>query len=194
MYAAYNGGIYSSSNYGTNWSGTGAPALNWVTIACSSDGSKLIAAATNSSSGGIYVSSNSGTSWTQVTSLPTPPSSGAWTSVACTSDGSEMIAAMSGGAIYTSSNWGSTWQTNATTAAWSCVAASSSGTTLAAGINNTLASGYYGIYTGGTVPQTSSTPGTGGHISGGQGSAVELQCVGNNQWMPVSVSGTIWAQ
>ena len=30
-------------------------------------------------------------------------------------------------------------------------------------------------------------------ISGGQGSAVELQYIGNNQFMPVSSSGILWA-
>jgi hypothetical protein len=35
--------------------------------------------------------------------------------------------------------------------------------------------------------------GTSGYIIGGQGSAVELQYIGNNQFMPVSSAGNIWA-
>jgi hypothetical protein len=35
--------------------------------------------------------------------------------------------------------------------------------------------------------------GTNGYITGGQGTAVELQYIGNNQFMPVSSAGTIWA-
>lgn len=192
MYAAYIGGIYSSSDYGVNWSATGASTANyWVAIASSSDGTKLIAAATNSGSG-IYISSNSGANWSQVTSLPT---FSPWSGVASSSDGSKLIAVARGGGIYTSSNWGATWQTNAMTANWTCVTSSSAGTTLAAGIDNTItSSGLYGIYYGASAAQTMTTTGLSGRLSGGQGSAAELQCVGNNEWMPVSVSGTLWAQ
>ncbi len=194
MYAACNPGfIYNSSNYGGNWTQSGSVSADWVSIASSADGTKLIAAYTNSG-GGIYISTNSGTSWTSV--APSLPSSAFWAGVASSSDGSKLVGVANGGGIYTSSNWGNTWQTNNTlTAHWSCVTASSAGTALAAGIDNTLStSGLYGIYYGGAISQTTSTVGIGGHISGGQGSSVELQCIGNNNYMPVSYCGTIWAQ
>jgi hypothetical protein len=35
--------------------------------------------------------------------------------------------------------------------------------------------------------------GTNGFISGGQGTAVELQYIGNGKFMPVSSAGSIWA-
>ena len=49
-----------------------------------------------------------------------------------------------------------------------------------------------GVYNYGinALPNTISTNST---ISGSQGTSVELQSIGNNQWMPVSSTGTIWA-
>ena len=41
--------------------------------------------------------------------------------------------------------------------------------------------------------QTTTTIGTSGGIAGGQGTAVELQYIGNGQFMPVSSAGIIWA-
>ncbi|MEI9863327.1 MAG: hypothetical protein WDN00_01970 [Limisphaerales bacterium] len=42
------------------------------------------------------------------------------------------------------------------------------------------------------LPNTATTTST-GSIVGSQGSAVELQYIGNNQFMPVSSTGIIWA-
>ncbi|MEI6198250.1 MAG: hypothetical protein WCS42_28365, partial [Verrucomicrobiota bacterium] len=50
-----------------------------------------------------------------------------------------------------------------------------------------------GIYFSQAALQTSTTAGTNGVLSGVQGSAVELQYIGNNQFMPVSSAGLIWA-
>ncbi|HTA94495.1 MAG TPA: hypothetical protein VK769_00070, partial [Verrucomicrobiae bacterium] len=75
-------------------------------------------------------------------------------------------------------------------ASWSAITSSSDGGTLAAAINNSSGGG---IYISTASSQSSSTTGTNGYISGVQGSAVELQCIGGNQWMPVSSAGTIWA-
>lgn len=188
--SSFNGSLYVSSNYGTNWTPEGGTA-KWAAVACSSSGSRMAAAVSN---GTVYVSSNFGSTWTP-TAAPTED----WVSIASSSDGSRLVAAAAKGGLFTSSNWGTTWtlQTNnnaSASANWSCVTSSSSGSVLAAGINNTLTSGTYGIYTSQATTQTQTTPGTSGYISGGQASAVELQCIGNNQYMPVSVSGTIWAQ
>ncbi len=190
MAATYNGGIYSSVDYGTNWAATAAPGKNWICIALSASGSRFIAAVTN---GGVYISTNPATAsaWVEQSNLPENVS---WTGVACSSDGSKLVAVQSGGGIYTSSNWGMTWQTNAVlTANWSCVASSSSGATIVAGIDNTLTSGLSGIYVSAAALQTVTTTGTNGYVIGSQGSAAEFQYIGNNQWMPVSFSGTLWA-
>jgi hypothetical protein len=179
-------GIYTSSNGGGTWGEAFASAKTWVSVAISADGTKMAAVANG---GGIYTSTNSGVNWTQQTGAP----STTWSSAACSSDGSKIIATVNGGVIYTSGNWGVTWQTNNVPAnSWTCVASSASGTTLAAGINNTISGG---IYTSQASTQTAATTtvGTGGFINGSQGSAVELQYIGNNQFMPVSYSGSIWS-
>ena len=188
--ATFNGNLYTSSNYGTNW-GPEATSAKWSAVACSSDGSKMAAAVSN---GTIYVSSNFGSSWT-----PTAAPAEDWVSIASSSDGSKLVAAAAKGGLFTSSNWGATWtlHTNnyaSASASWTCVTSSSSGNVLAAGINNTLTSSTYGIFTSDAATQTQTTSGTGGYIMGSQGSAAELQCIGNNEWMPVSSSGTLWAQ
>ncbi|HEY1786811.1 MAG TPA: hypothetical protein VGJ73_01585 [Verrucomicrobiae bacterium] len=188
--STFNGSLYVSSNYGTNWTQEGGSA-KWSAVACSSSGARMAAAVSN---GTVYVSSNFGSSWT-ATAAPTED----WVSIASSSDGSKLVAAAAKGGLFTSLNWGTTWtlQTNnnaSASANWSCVTSSSSGNVLAAAINNTLTTSPYGIYTSQAAAQTQTTTGTSGYISGGQASAAELQCIGNNQWMPVSVSGTIWAQ
>jgi len=60
-------------------------------------------------------------------------------------------------------------------------------------IRDSTSGGSGQIYTAQAAAQTTSMVGTNGYISGGQGTAVELQYIGNNQFMPVSSAGTIWA-
>ena len=188
MFATFIGGIDYNSGSGWALSG-GTSAGDFVAIASSANGQRLIAVATNSSGGGIYTSSNGGQSFSEVYAV-----TGAWTAVASSADGSKLVAVMKGGAIYTSDNWGTTWQNNGMTAQWNSVASSSDGNIIAAGIYNSTTSGLYGIYTATSDAQTVTTTGANGFIGGSQGSAVELQYIGNNQFMPVSYSGTIWAQ
>ena len=189
--ATFGGTLEVSGNSGTSWAGAGSSGLGWSAVACSADGSKMAAAVSNST---IYVSSNFGSSWTATTA----PSED-WTSIASSADGSKLVAVAARGGIFVSANWGATWTPetyyNASASAlWSCVASSSSGNSLAAGINQPLTTGVtYGIFTSQAAAQTQTTPST-GYIIGSQGSSVELQCIGNNNYMPVSSCGTIWAQ
>ena len=219
LYAAVSGGaVYMSNNSGTSWSavtgganwvsvacsadgakfaaaiagggiqasgGSGAPGANWSSVASSADGSRLAATI---SGGGIYTSSNGGASWAQQNSAP----SASWTSIDSSSDGSKLVAVVSGGGIYTSSNYGVTWvqQTNAPVKSWSSIASSADGTKLAAAINNGTAGG---IFVSQASPINTTTAGTSGYLIGSQSAAVELQCIGNNQFMPVSFAGTLWA-
>lgn len=187
--AASGGDIYVSSNAGAGWNPVSNPGSgSWKAVASSSSGTILAAAAYG---GGIWISYNSGSSWSQTTA-PTED----WTSLACSSDGSKFVATAYNNGVYISDNWGATWlpQTSnlPTTTTWNCAASSSSGGTIAAGIYNPSASGNYGIYTSAAGSQTTTTAGTSGYISGGQGSAVELQYIGNNEFMPVGSTGTIW--
>jgi hypothetical protein len=175
------GGIYTNS--GSSWTATSALVKNWISVASSADGSKLAAVETG---GGIYTSVNSGSTWTLQTNAP----SLTWAAIASSSDGGKLAAASQGGGIYTSINFGTTWtqQSGTTGKNWNCIASSASGGTLAAGVSPGS-----GLYYAQAALQTVTTPGTSGGISGTQGSAVELQYIGNNQWMPVSSVGTIWA-
>ncbi|HTR41757.1 MAG TPA: hypothetical protein VMH87_09105 [Pseudomonadales bacterium] len=181
----YNGGIYTSVNGGASWLGPFATTQNWRSITSSSDGTKLAAVVFK---GGIYTSFDSGANWA-ITSAPATN----WVSIASSSDGSKLVAVASGGDLYTSANWGQTWapQTNSTPAGvnWDCVASSASGSTLAAGIYSSTSGGFYLSQ---AAAQTTSTVGTNGFVSGGQGSAAELIYVGNGVFMPVSSEGTIW--
>lgn len=187
LVAANSGvGIFASVNTAGTWTEINSTGNAWSCVACSAAGNRMIAGV---SGGGLYLSSNSGSSFTEVASLPT---SAAWSGVASSSDGSKLEAVAAGGYIYSSADWGATWATNTPQAIWTCIASSSSGSVLAAGINTNSASGANGIYSSQATSQTTTTAGTSGYISGGQGSAVELQYIGNGQFMPVSSVGTIW--
>jgi hypothetical protein len=219
LYAAVSGGaVFVSNNSGASWSaitgsanwvsvacsadgtkfaaaiagggiqasgGSGAPGANWSSVTSSADGNRLAAAING---GGIYTSSNGGANWTQQSSAP----STSWTSIDSSADGSKLAAVVTGGGIYTSSNYGVTWvqQTNAPVRSWSSIASSGDGTKLAAAVNNASTGG---IAISEASPQTTTTVGVNGYIVGSQGSAVELQYIGNNQFMPVSFAGNLWA-
>jgi hypothetical protein len=175
------GGIYTNS--GSSWSQTSAPSKSWVSVASSADGTYLAAVETG---GKIYTSTNSGSTWIQQSNAP----SLTWASVASSADGSKLAAASANGGIYNSINFGATWTaaSGTTNKTWNCITASADGSKLAAGVNPS-GSFYYAQ----SSLQVSTTVGTNGIISGAQGSAVELQYIGNNQFMPVSSAGTIWA-
>jgi len=175
------GGIYTNS--GTSWFQTGAPATNWDSVASSADGGRLVAAVFG---GGIYVSANFGGTWTRTGAPGTN-----WAAVASSADGGKLAAAVLNGGIYISSNFGTTWtpQTNAPVEKWISIASSADGGRLAATVHNLGG----GLYISQASVQTATTPGINGYISGGQGTAIELQYIGNGQFMPVSSFGSIWA-
>jgi hypothetical protein len=101
-------GIFTSTNLGSTWTVTGAPAGEWDSVACSADGSVVLASGYRgySYSSGVYVSTNFGTDWTLVLSQ-------LWGSVACSADGKTMAAAVGGqtgiGGVYISTNYGAEW-------------------------------------------------------------------------------------
>jgi photosystem II stability/assembly factor-like uncharacterized protein len=141
---AARGVLYSSSDAGGLWAPTSAPPENWVSIASSGDGARLIAAATDllrPDLGGIYLSTNGGGFWSraEVGALANDQ----WQCVACSADGVKFIAVAgmtpnvplgSDGSVYTSKDSGKTWsRCGAPTNGWSCVASSADGTKLVAG-------------------------------------------------------------
>jgi hypothetical protein len=84
--------IYTSSDGGATWTPTGAPTNAWASLACSADGTKLVAAA----DGAVYLSTNSSAAW----ALSETPA-GYWQVVASSADGGNILAAAPGGPIAT---------------------------------------------------------------------------------------------
>jgi len=122
---------------------TGSGLRAWIGIASSSDGTKLVAVAEQTSNPGyIYTSTDSGNTWVE--------RSGAgdyeWYAVASSSDGAKLAAVVNGGYIYTSDDSGVTWteQTTSGLRNWATIASSSDGAKLVAGVG-VSGSGY--IYT-----------------------------------------------
>jgi photosystem II stability/assembly factor-like uncharacterized protein len=180
---AASGLVYTSADGGFTWTGrtVGNGNLELLGVASSADGTKLVTVAEG---GGIYISGNSGVNWQQ-TSAPNAN----WYSVVCSSDGGKLTAAVDGGGIYTSINFGSSWfQQSAPAMSWDALCASADGTHLAAGVYNG------GIYYSSSAISASTTVGTTGYLSGSQLSAIELQYIGNGQFMPVSSAGSLWAK
>jgi hypothetical protein len=98
----------------------------WTSVACSSDGTKLVTLASN---GQIFTSTNSGATWSTNNNFPGVN----WTSVASSSDGTRLVAAGSASQIFTSTNSGVTWSTNNSPSAnWTSVASSADGSKLVA--------------------------------------------------------------
>ena len=158
--AKKKGPIVTSINSGKTWSrGKNAPSIDWVSVASSSDGKKLVAAAVfdptyhgNMSclapNGFIYTSTNSGKTWSHAygeRDRCSNVTSTFWASVASSSDGKKLVAAAPmersigsfngpSGFIYTSTDSGKTWShtNHAPSADWISVASSSDGKKLVA--------------------------------------------------------------
>lgn len=92
-------------------------------LACSEDGSKLVAV---NSGGQLLVSTNSGVSWT------TRGAARQYSAVACSSGGSRMVAVVENGQIYTSQDSGFTWVAREQVRQWYGVASSADGSKLVA--------------------------------------------------------------
>ena len=101
--------------------------INWYDIASDSDGSNLIASASN---GRLYTSSDSGVSWTE--RQPAGDGNKGWKGVASDSDGSHLVASYYNGYVYTSADSGATWTQSSTYGRWEAVASDDDGTNLIA--------------------------------------------------------------
>jgi len=177
--AVDEGQIYTSIDSGATWTPR-ADNRKWIAVASSADGSKLVAAVNG---GQIYTSTDSGDTWISRADYRN------WIAVASSYDGTKLVAAENhgggppGGQIYTSIDSGLTWTPRADNRNWVAVASSSDGTKLvAAALNGKL-------YTSDPTPST--TTGTAGYLTGEKGSAIELQYIDNNEFLPLSSIGTI---
>jgi photosystem II stability/assembly factor-like uncharacterized protein len=122
------GNIYTSTDYGANWTprATGLGALNWRAIASSGDGVNLVAVI---NAGVVYTSGDSGVNWNSHGPIAN------WTSVASSLNGVNLVACAGSGALYTSSNSGVNWTARTANANWVSVASSADGVKLAAALS-----------------------------------------------------------
>ncbi|MCS7337845.1 MAG: hypothetical protein NZ739_06355 [Verrucomicrobiae bacterium] len=178
LVAAVSGGqIFVSTNAGVSWVPRG-PTKNWVAVASSADGLKLLAAVPGDM---LYLSADGGSSWAQAAGSPLMQ----WTAVAAASDGVRLAAVHAPGGIYISEDAGSSWllRTGAPdNLSWTSVAVSADGGTVIAGPNGAQ------LY---VSSQATTTPGAAGYLAGLRLAAIELQYIGNGQFIPVSFAGTI---
>lgn len=113
----------SPSAAGEEWQARGSSQGSWVAVACSADGTRLLAA---TESGRLYVSQDAGITWAPRESNRT------WRAVTVSADGMRMAAASSG-RIYVSSDAGATWTARGESLSWRGLASSSDGMRLVAG-------------------------------------------------------------
>ena len=127
-----NGKIWTSSDYGVNWTQQfSAPTTNWISITSSADGSRL-AAAVNAVGGHVYTSSDFGANWTLQGGSPT----NYWYNIASSSDGGRLFACASPGGVYASVNGGVSWTRQVIPDKnWHAVTCSDDGTKSAAACN-----------------------------------------------------------
>ncbi|HXJ58997.1 MAG TPA: hypothetical protein VNU68_20250 [Verrucomicrobiae bacterium] len=135
--ASGSGQINLSTNSGATWTASSLPDGAITSIACSADGTRLIAAGYiyfPCSCPVIYTSRDSGATWAS-NSLPGQSFE---TVVASSADGSKLVAATSyPGVIYNSTDAGATWVSNHVFAqAWGAVASSADGNKLVAAAQN----------------------------------------------------------
>ena len=137
---------------GQTWTQSTSPSTNWSGIASSADGTKIVAVSWPGSStpkGQIYISTNSGTAWAQASGALSPQF---WSSVASSADGTKLVATTyNTGQIYISTNSGASWQlTSAPNKIWGCVASSTDGSILAAGVDSSGGGIYISTNSGAT--------------------------------------------
>jgi photosystem II stability/assembly factor-like uncharacterized protein len=114
---------------GTVWQYRNVPAQDdWVAVACSADGTKIIAAAYGLP-GSLYISTNSGATWALTTG---PAFVEAGRTLACSADGQVLAVANKVNGIYVSTDGGATWTVRATAQIWQGIACSTNGTKMVA--------------------------------------------------------------
>ena len=186
--------LQKSTDGGITWS-TLTTTANGQAIACSANGTNLFIYNAASSGNGtcyaevsygtVYITTNSGVSGFAI-AIPV-----AATCVGVSSDCTRLVVGGSPSLLYGSADQGAHW-TALTTATqyWSGAWMSPDGTRFAA--SATINGGTDGGVVNSTITMHPNVLTTNG-ISGSQGSAVELQYLGNGQFMPVSSTGVIWA-
>ena len=166
--AATPDAMYISTDSGVTWTPHGAGNF-WTSVASSADGMRLIAVA----SAQLYMSTDGGTTWTP------RAEAGVVSYVASSADGTRLIAGRSNAMLSVSMDSGETWVPRASSLGWRSVGISGDGTRLFAGDTRDV-----------FISAPTTTPGIAGSISGPQYSAVELQYIGNGQFMALNHEGS----
>jgi len=173
----YGGGeVYTSTDSGVTWvEQPNSP--NTYDLASSVDMTKLATAFDSQ----VYTSTDSGVTWVGQTVQFESISGGALDCIASSADGTRLAIGGFGTQILTSSDSGQTWTAQGTRfGAWSFICSSADGTSLLAMISNAQGGG--GIV---TVPTN--------NLTGEPNTAVELQYIGNGQFLPISYTTGISA-
>ena len=140
-FSSYN--IYISKDGGTSWN-TSKTGLNGVgaSAALTQSGDQIVVAIAR---GGIWISKDSGSTWTQTSAPTTGYGNGSgWSNIVSSSDGKKLAALYSTNAnsyIYSSSDFGQTWTTNGSSAAYFTLAMSQDGSKL---FTSVIGNGYCG--------------------------------------------------
>ena len=130
--------VFAVANFAfaQTWTRTSAPANDWISVASSADGSRLVASGSQS----IYISTNFGTTWVS-NNAPGLLAGWQWWRICSSADGSQLEATVTlpgTGLIFISTNSGGTWTyasdyfAKSGAQLWS-LASSADGSTLAAG-------------------------------------------------------------
>lgn len=119
--------IYKSSDRGQNWAATAAPALEWISMALSNDGQKIVAVADGSP---VWMSTDGGANWTS--RAPTL----FWRHVVMTPDGSKVAGAADGAWFQVSADGGQNWTGVNASRAWTSAMLSDDGRYLAGATGN----------------------------------------------------------
>jgi hypothetical protein len=197
VYAELGAGgfVQKSTDGGVTWAATTSSATGTF-LSCSADGSNLITTNVACAGDGTYrakfsgssitISTNGGANWPISVTAP-----GTLGCLAASSDCTRLLVGVTTGLLYASANQGKSWTVlTSTNQDWSGAWMSPDGSKFAAAAiySGTLASG---VYSGSVSPLPNTF--TTNSIIGSKGSAVELQYLGNSQFMPVSSTGIIWA-
>jgi hypothetical protein len=180
--------LWTSTDSGTNWvkrqraEGIG---FGFKQVTSSGDGTKLAAI---EDSNYIWTSTDSGTNWTGWNAHIL------WSCLAASANGNRLLAftgSVGGGAAYLSMDAGATWtRDSGSPGIAACCAMSADGTKLVSGVGGSSIVGYISTLSPVFSSATTTTTGITGCLVGKPWSAVELQYIGNNVFIPISHEGT----
>ena len=178
------------STFGKTWTVTQQKG-QWMSLAASSDGTKMIAANYGT---GVYVSANSGASFTEVFSTAVQIDA-----VASSWDGTHLAAVVNGGFLYISTNSGSSW-TGLASQNWTGVAVSANGNEFVATAEGLGIETFFGVspvatYTyNNTVDWTAVASSSNGSnlVAAANGGSIYVSSNAGASWAPSNSGSKSW--